>query len=140
MNTRNRSKKKTPNNNKQECKCTKHDEVCPRKNPQRLHKVTGKDFNKKHLRYLIEKNLLGKFANYVCNECLNYAARKLAGHDTQIDKDPEEENDFTGDVTEEDGGAAEEMMEENDITGDVTEEDGGAAEEMMEQDDNHERG
>lgn len=74
-----RRKSGTPHNNRKCCKCINHHIICD-ESPARLYKINkSKDYNKKHLQYLISNGLIGSYSQYVCNLCLEFAAGKLTG-------------------------------------------------------------
>ena len=97
-----RKRKGAPANNKKECKCIKHGELTLEKPQKRLHTVTSRDYSKRALNYLKDRNLFGNESSYVCDVCIEYALEKLAvGEQNNREVAMDSMNNSAGEVMQE---------------------------------------
>ena len=69
--------KKIPSNNNKSCKCKDHEKLCAGVKPKRTHKTQGKEISRKKVKYLVDNNLLGPDATYVCSTCIEHAQKMM---------------------------------------------------------------
>ena len=98
MNTRKR--KNTPRSNGRSCKTLLHEQLTRNREVIRIHSVSSRDYPSASLRSLIDANILGKKAKYVCNVCLEHGGKLLDGqHQDNVNNEMELIDITEGDVS-----------------------------------------
>ena len=117
MSSNTRKRKGIRTNNK-ECRCTIHEQLTWDETPSRKYRTTSRDFSRKSLVYLVNENLIGAKAKYVCDICINYGTKKLEGnsssHSNVINDEvgaAEGENEFVDENNDEKEVAGEVVVE-----------------------------